>query len=100
MDEQPSQVTVPTFADSQKGSLAACRVLARDETQPSCHVTSAPELSRIAGGCNDRGGDQGANAGDRHQPSRTIVTGGNSLDILGQLGDPLLKPQQIFKEIG
>jgi hypothetical protein len=99
MDEKPPHIAVSSLADPEKRCLPAGRVFSRHKAQPGCEVARPSELSAVA----DRG-EQGrrgqrSDAGNGHQPARTIVPRGKALDLPGRLGDPLVDPHEVLEEL-
>jgi len=75
MDDEASQITVPTLADPGKTIHATCRILLWDKAKPSCEMAARLEVPGIACGGNHGGRNDDPNAGNCHQtPARFILT--------------------------
>ena len=71
-----------------------------DQAEPSCHIPSLSELPAVASRCDDSGGREWANAGDRPKTSCPIVLCRSRCDLSRDGADALLEPLEILKEIG
>ena len=99
MNQQPSQIAVPSLADAQQGRLATSRVFARHKSEPCCHIPSPLELPTIACSCNDRRRRQRPNSRHRHQSACTIILRGDRFDLARHFGDAAFQVLQILEEI-
>jgi hypothetical protein len=96
MDQQPPDIAVAAFADSKERGLSAGRVFPWYQAEPCCEIASPPELTAVAYGSKQRGGGKWADAGNRHQPARPIIPGGEPLDLPGRAGDPLIESDDVL----
>jgi hypothetical protein len=98
-DEKPPHVAVAALADPQKRRLPAGRAFARHEAEPGREVARPPELSAVADRGQERRRGERTDAGNAHQPPRTIVPRGEALDLPGRLRDPLVDPREVLEEL-
>ena len=83
LDKELSEVRVPALADPSEGGLAARRGLARDDPEPRGHVPPAREHVPIADGRHGGGGNERADARNRHEPLALIRVGRPDGQLVG-----------------
>ena len=98
MDEEGAEVAIPALRHPQQRRLPPRRMLPGDETQPGGKLAAILEVGRIAHGCHQCGGGQGANPGQLRQPLTGLVGGEEPLDLLVSRRDALIQGLEFLGE--
>src|SRR5690554_4101815 len=97
MDQQRSQVDVPSLADAQQRGLASSGVLARHKAQPRSKLSAIFEVASIPHSGDHRSRSQWPNARDLPKPLTGFVASMPGLDLGLNLVDLLIKHLQVLE---
>ena len=89
---------MPTLRHPQQRCLPTRRVLPGDEAQPGGTWASMLAVGRIAHGCHQRRGRQGANPRQLRQPLPGLVGCKQPLDLLVSRRDTLIQGLEFLGE--
>jgi hypothetical protein len=83
VDEQPAEITVPSFANSPEARFAASRVLPRNQPEPSRKLSATAEYIRLCYRCSDCRRDDRSNPwnGSQTLADGVVLVPRNKLDF-------------------
>ena len=100
MDQLPAQVFVAALADPEQLWLAAGGELSGNHTEPCGEIPSTVEALRLTDSGDKGGGDDRADAGDRHQPTSLFVLLHPADELGVESRDPSIKLGPLRASVG
>ena len=90
MNEELAHIAVSPLTDAEKLLLSAGRVLPRHEAEPRRQIAGFVELLSTTNRGQKCGGSQGSDTGNRHEPSRHVLSAGYRFDLACDVAYALL----------
>jgi ABC-type uncharacterized transport system ATPase subunit len=99
LHEECAQVTVTALGDAPGNGSVSGRHLLRDQADPGRKIPPSRERRATADRGNHRTRDDWADAGHGHDPSATVITFCQRLDLVGYRCNSLIEPPPITGKI-